>query len=954
MITFNNYINNVVNPQKHGASANALMPISCNVKGAIRETPLHIAIRTRNEKMTFLMLGREDYINFPEDNKALANDLSVTDSVSHKYHKPSTYGLSERFTIPPHKYLSNDRPTLSKNKNVFGSESIESLNSSRKHRADIKIKDGKGRTAVHLAALSLSPRLLSTILKYEESKILAFERDLKNNTPVHALFTRSDSTVQDHNLLECLRLLINYGLDLNKVNYKGQTALYLAVRNKKDKAVELLINNGADASIDAADGTSLVHVACKVDSSKCLEHVFNSGKVYGKIFQEIGDDGVKKVPFHIATCTYGVECIKVLLKNGDHLAHEDNKGKTRCDHLLKNIPTACLVLEDIFDEKITSSGNRSYEANYSLTYDYSVLFLSDSRDDQNSIVPSFTEKRFQKLLSHPLIATFLFVKWNRIKPFFYTNVLFYAIFLGLHTYYVVRTFGPGSRDWSDELDKLNIFRCFHTIMFILILIPDVTVMFAKSFRQWETITKVITFSTSAYIVFSPQVESQGGEMLTENGSVLPDVAAISIFFAWAEMMMLFGRFPVFGIYILMFTRVSYAILKFLVAFSSLLIGFSISFSIIFKGFKDDESFSTFHGSFVKTLMMMIGEIDYGTLLANSNGSISVSGNIAIVTFLFLVPIIVANLLIGLAVSDIPDLNHQGTVRRLSKQALYLESFEGILKCLQKMPCFPRAVKNFLRKKTRIRPQLTITPNKRYLQGRSNFIKYLTAPPFPEKLIYASADVIVKTAEKNPRDFQDMDDDLDKNISFKDRFSNIPYVQSVQCTNSTGRFTSSQIPNGMPFVNGMQPDQLNLIIENSLHLMQKNLSKDVDDLKKFVRHYVMHIDHLMDQLIGHKTNTEFPNIDITCSSCSIQHGTKSSEIGDEVAVLETQSLSDAAEFGDSSKKNTHCSVKEINDQNKPMSAMPHNDSLFKILTDINTRLVKQETLINEFVSNNPNK
>jgi len=66
------------------------------------------------------------------------------------------------------------------------------------------------------------------------------------------------------------------------------------------------------------------------------------------------------------------------------------------------------------------------------------------------------------------------------------------------------------------------------------------------------------------------------------------------------------------------------------------------------------------------------------------------------------------------------------------------------------------------------------------------------------------------------------------------------------------------------------------------------------------------------------------------------------------------LSDAAEFRDSSKKNTQGSVDEINDENKPMFAMPLNDSLFKILTDINSRLVKQETLINEFVSNNPNK
>ncbi|MPC13384.1 Transient receptor potential channel pyrexia [Portunus trituberculatus] len=84
-----------------------------------------------------------------------------------------------------------------------------------------------------------------------------------------------------------------------------------------------------------------------------------------------------------------------------------------------------------------------------------------------------------------------------------------------------------------------------------------------------------------------------------------EISAISVFFGWVELMMMFGRLPILGSNVLMFARIAKSAIKFIAAFIGLLVGFSVSFMVLFSEIDD---FKTFGRSFVKTLMMMIGEI----------------------------------------------------------------------------------------------------------------------------------------------------------------------------------------------------------------------------------------------------------------------------------------------------------------------------------------------------------
>ncbi len=101
----------------------------------------------------------------------------------------------------------------------------------------------------------------------------------------------------------------------------------------------------------------------------------------------------------------------------------------------------------------------------------------------------------------------------------------------------------------------------------------------------------------------------------------------------------------------MFTTVAKNFSKFLAAYFCLLIAFALSFCVLFPNYR---SFNVSPPvAVVKTLVMMAGEVEYEDFIFENGDSLfPVSGLIMIMIFVVLVSIILMNLLVGLAVSDI--------------------------------------------------------------------------------------------------------------------------------------------------------------------------------------------------------------------------------------------------------------------------------------------------------------
>lgn len=159
-----------------------------------------------------------------------------------------------------------------------------------------------------------------------------------------------------------------------------------------------------------------------------------------------------------------------------------------------------------------------------------------------------------------------------------------------------------------------------------------------------------------------------------------------ILLSWAEAVLLIGGHPRLSTYITMFKEVSFNFAKFLTWFISLIIAFGLCFFVIFNrnGEKDEEGeelnayFNTTKLSLMKTIIISLtGEIEFEGIDFNSEFS-----KIIFLVYVFFIMLVLVNLLNGLAVSDIAEIQKKAEIMshisryKLSSKPLFLASFQG--------------------------------------------------------------------------------------------------------------------------------------------------------------------------------------------------------------------------------------------------------------------------------------
>ena len=142
-------------------------------------------------------------------------------------------------------------------------------------------------------------------------------------------------------------------------------------------------------------------------------------------------------------------------------------------------------------------------------------------------------------------------------------------------------------------------------------------------------------------------------------------SAVSVLLAWTEALLLLGRHPELSTFVTMFTTVSITFLRLLLWYSMLLVGFGLSFFLVFKPDEkaggdssgdsggeekacDKVAFANVPESLLKVSAMMSGELEFGDLPFDEH---PVTSRLIFLAFLFLITIVLLNLLNGMAVSD---------------------------------------------------------------------------------------------------------------------------------------------------------------------------------------------------------------------------------------------------------------------------------------------------------------
>jgi hypothetical protein len=241
--------------------------------------------------------------------------------------------------------------------------------------------------------------------------------------------------------------------------------------------------------------------------------------------------------------------------------------------------------------------------------------------------------------------------------------------------------------------------------------------------------------------------------ISHNNDWQHHVAGLTIFLVWLDLMMYVGKLPIFDLYIQMFTTVSVNFLKFIVAYSCLLIAFGLSFVVLYG---DQDAFNNVPKALLKTIVMMVGEIEYEDI--SQSLSAPITSQIMLFAFIILMTVTLANLMVGLAVSDIQALQASAGLNRLMRQTEIISSVEELVlsKFLERLPLFKILEDVSLLRTARHRLQFKIKPNDpredRVICGclciGDNNILNAHIRQIPSNLIKSIFKCVVETKERN--------------------------------------------------------------------------------------------------------------------------------------------------------------------------------------------------------------
>lgn len=174
----------------------------------------------------------------------------------------------------------------------------------------------------------------------------------------------------------------------------------------------------------------------------------------------------------------------------------------------------------------------------------------------------------------------------------------------------------------------------------------------------------------------------------------------------------------------MFTTVAMNIGKLLLAYLSLIMGFSFGFAVMFP---NNEFLAHMPGALLTTIVMTTGEFEYHRIFYESNDHRALNGTTQFVFLFFVlfIVIILMNLLVGLAVSDIQGLQKSAVLDRLVRETRLMARLEGFvfLPWFKHLPGWAKAIILFQRS------FLVIPPNaRRSYTFRPNDLRDCLFPP----------------------------------------------------------------------------------------------------------------------------------------------------------------------------------------------------------------------------------
>lgn len=250
--------------------------------------------------------------------------------------------------------------------------------------ADIHAEDNEG-TSPLIIALTLSPtdvKEKSEILKLLVTQKNISSRDSYGNSPLHIAVAHNTSSEQ-------LDYLLSLSPEVNGRNKKGETAIFLAVKNNRRKLGESLLANGADVFSANNKENSALKYAMSM-GGEIQEWLLTSEVIKAS-------DGIGNTPLHYASEWKFNNSVAILLEKGANPNTQNANGETPLFYAVKSNSVATI---SILLEKGASKDIRDFLGNTALHYSVTT----DQQDAAKKLILSGIDINAKNLAGQTALA----------------------------------------------------------------------------------------------------------------------------------------------------------------------------------------------------------------------------------------------------------------------------------------------------------------------------------------------------------------------------------------------------------------------------------------------------------------------------------------------------------------------------------------------------------------------
>uniref|UniRef100_A0A8C5I1M0 Ion transport domain-containing protein n=1 Tax=Gouania willdenowi TaxID=441366 RepID=A0A8C5I1M0_GOUWI len=534
-----------------------------------------------------------------------------------------------------------------------------------------KSKDKK--SALHFAAqygrINTCKRLLESIT---DSRLLN-EGDERGLTPLHLASRAGHAKV--------VRLLLHKGALLH-CDYKGLTCLHHAAAEGYTQTMEVLLSASVKL-LDKTDedGNTALHIAAKAGHTAAVKLLLNRGaefvlnKSNTSFLHEAIQNGRKEVVIAVIDSERSSEAIS-MFKPGS------NQGCPVLD-MIEFLPDSYKhLLDTCVKESEHDCNSPDYHIKYEFRWLQAPLHLTKLANDSMKIKPLaclnfMVEYNRLDLLNHPVCRKYLAMKWIAYGSKAHVLNMFMFLLGLLPLTYVVVKMRPSMNTTETGESKVVMV----PVSFLeQSLVLTMAMMMVLVIGVYSVVKEVLQISQQRWNYFKDQTNMMDWSVailsllfilpliLNVEGSLHWQAGALAVLSSWSGFLLYIQRFDGIGIYVVMFGEIMKTLMRIVLLFVYMLFAFSLAFYALMLNHRE---FSSVPLSLIQTFVMMVGELNYQNnildALFTNRLPFSYLTYFIFIQFVLWIPILLVNLMIGLAVGDIAEVQRNASLKRIAMQ-----------------------------------------------------------------------------------------------------------------------------------------------------------------------------------------------------------------------------------------------------------------------------------------------